>query len=100
MSGSDSIFHTFAARLADHLTRAAPDPAAARQAMISTIYAQATVVFGGERIYGPRTNRVERDQARERIRLALQAGEKPQEIAARERVSVRTVRRARGQVRP
>lgn len=97
----ESLFHTFAVALAQRLVRRdAPNREAEYLSLVSLIYAQAAAVFGGERIYGPRTNHVEAEQARARIAMALQAGESAQEIARREGVTDRHVRKLRGTIRP
>lgn len=98
----ESLFHTFASALAAHLTRHSPNRESEYLTLVSLIYAQAAAVFGGERIYGPRTNQVEREQARERIAIALEAGESPTRIAEREGVDPSHVRRIRrrGTIRP
>lgn len=98
----ESLFHSFATALAERLTRNSPNREAEYLTLVSVIYAQAAAIFGGERIYGPRTNPVEMEQSRERITLALQAGEPQQQIARREGVSVSLVKklRRRGTIRP
>jgi hypothetical protein len=99
----DSLFHAFATRLAQRLAGHGPNREAEYLTWVSVIYSVAADCFGGERIYGPQTNRVEREQARARIALALEAGEPDQEIARREAVSrslVRKVRQQRGTIRP
>ena len=96
----DSLFHAFATRLAQRLAGHGPNREAEYLTWVSVIYSVAADCFGGERIYGPQTNRVEREQARARIALALQAGEPATEIAKREGTTPRTVRRVRGQLRP
>ena len=68
--------------------------------LVSVIYAVAADCFGGERIYGPQVNRVEREQARARIAQALESGEPPALIARREGVTDRHVRKVRGTIRP
>jgi hypothetical protein len=96
----DSLFHAFAAALAERLARDRPNREAEYLSLVSLIYAQAAAVFGGERIYGPRLNHVELAQSRERIVRALEAGEPPGAIAQREGVTPRHVRRLRGTIRP
>lgn len=96
----ESLFHNFATALAERLTRNSPNREAEYRTLVSVIYAQAAAIFGGERIYGPRTNQVEMEQSRERITLALQAGEPPAQIARREGVTERHVRKVRGTIRP
>ena len=96
----ESLFHSFAVRLAQRLTQNGPNREAEYLHWVSIIYAVAGDCFGGERIYGPRTNRIEMQQAHARIAQALEGGEPPTQIAKREGVSARTVRRARGQIRP
>ena len=100
MNQRDSLFHAFATRLAERLARNSPNREAEYLTWVSVIYSVAADCFGGERIYGPQTNRVEREQARVRIALALEAGEPATEIAKREGTTPRTVRRIRGQFRP
>jgi hypothetical protein len=102
MARDTGLFHTFACALADRLTRNALNREAEYLTMVSLIYAQAASVFGGERIYGPRTNQVEREQARLRIAQAIQAGEPSSLIAKREGVDPSLVRRIRrrGTIRP
>lgn len=100
MARDTSLFHAFACALADRLTRNALNREAEYLTMVSLIYAQAASVFGGERIYGPRTNQVEREQARLRIAQAIEAGEPPAVIARREGVTDRHVRKVRGTIRP
>jgi hypothetical protein len=98
----DSLFHSFAVRLAQRLTQDGPNKESEYLHWVSIIYAVASDCFGGERIYGPRTNRVEMEQARARIACALDAGETPTEIARREGVSrelASKVRRQRGTIR-
>ena len=90
-------------RLADRLTRDAPDRDAAYLAMVSTICSVFSEACGGEWVYVPRGNAVERLQARQRIALALEAGEPSPQIAAREGVDpslVRRIRRLRGTIGP
>lgn len=98
----ESLFHTFASALAERLTRHSPNREAEYLTLVSVIYAQAAAVFGGERIYGPRTNPVELEQSRRRIAAAVQAGEPATAIATREGVSVSLVKkvRRRGTIRP
>lgn len=96
----ESLFHAFASALADRLTRNSPNREAEYLALVSVIYAQAAAVFGGERIYGPRTNHVDAEQSRVRIASALQAGDTPAQIAKREGVTERHVRKVRGTIRP
>jgi hypothetical protein len=100
----ESLFHTFASSLARHLARDSPHPEAAYLTLVSVIYAQAAAIFGGERVYGPRTNQVELELARERITSALQSGETPTQIAKREGVSRELAnklrRRLRGTIEP
>jgi hypothetical protein len=96
----ESLFHAFATRLARRLARNSPQHEAEYLTWVSVIYAVAADTFGGERIYGPQTNRVEREQARARIALALEAGEPPAQIAQREGVTDRHVRKLRGTIRP
>lgn len=101
MNPAKSLFHAFALRLAEQLTRDSPDPDAAYLAMVSTIYAHAAAVCGGEWVYVPHTNRIEQEQARARIAQALEAGEHPGAIADREGISrslVRKVRKSRGTI--
>lgn len=90
--------------MADHLTRNSPNREQAYLAMASTLYALAAEVCPGEWVYIPHTNRIEREQARERIALALDSGAPVAEIAQRENVSralVHKVRnRQRGTIRP
>lgn len=97
---SNSLFHSFATALAERLTRSAVNREAEYLTMVSLIYSQAAAVFGGERIYGPRTNQVEREQARLRIAQAVMAGEPTTVIARREGVTDRHVRKVRGTIRP
>jgi DNA invertase Pin-like site-specific DNA recombinase len=96
----DSLFHAFATRLAQRLAGHGPHREAEYLTWVSVIYSVAADCFGGERIYGPQTNRVEREQARARIAMALEAGEPAEQIARREGTTPRTVRRIRGQLRP
>jgi len=96
----DSLFHAFATRLAERMARHSPNREAEYLTWVSVIYAVAADCFGGERIYGPQVNRVEREQSRLRIATALQAGEPATEIARREGVSDRHVRKVRGTIRP
>ncbi len=99
----DSLFHAFATRLAQRLAGHGPNREAEYLTWVSVIYSVAADCFGGERIYGPQTNRVEREQARARIALAIQAGEPATQIARREGVDpslVRRIRRQRGTIRP
>jgi len=95
-----SLFDAMLLRMAERMTRDSPDRDRAYLAMVSTLYAVAAEVCGGEWVYVPQTNRVEREQSRERIALALEAGEPATEIAKREGTTPRTVRRIRGQFRP
>ena len=95
-----SLFHTFASALAERLTRNSPNREAEYLTLVSMIYAQAAAVFGGERIYGPRTNPIEMEQSRARIAAAIESGAEPVDIAARERVHPSTVRRIRARIRP
>lgn len=88
--------------LADYVTRGAP-PAnrdAAYLTIMSLIYATWARVAGGEWVYVPRTNRAELEQARLRIAQAVHAGEPPAQIARREGVTERHVRKVRGTIRP
>ena len=90
-------------RLADRLTRDAPDRDAAYLAMVSTICSVFSEACGGEWVYVPRGNAVERQQVRERIVLALESGDTPTQIAKREGVSrqlASKVRRLRGTIGP
>ena len=96
----DSLFHAFATRLAERMARNSPNREAEYLTWVSVIYSVAADCFGGERIYGPQTNRVEREHVRQRIAIALQSGEPATEIARREGTTPRTVRRIRGQLRP
>jgi hypothetical protein len=98
----DSLFHTFATRLAEYVARNSPHREAEYLTWVSVIYAMAADCFGGERVYGPRTNRGERQLVRERITMAIEAGETPDQIAKREGVTPRHVRklRQRGTIRP
>lgn len=98
----DSLFHAFASALAERLTRNSPNREAEYLTLVSMIYAQAAAVFGGERIYGPRTNPIELEQSRGRIASALEAGEPTAVVAKREGVSVSLVKkiRRRGTIRP
>lgn len=96
----ESLFHAFATALAERLSRHSANREAEYLSLVSVIYAQAAAIFGGERIYGPQTNRVEREQARARIARALLDGESPAQIARRENVSERHVRKVRGTIRP
>lgn len=98
----ESLFHAFASALAAHLTRHSPNREAEYLTLVSLIYAQAAAVFGGERIYGPRTNQVEREQARMRIAKAIESGEPSAQVARREGVSLSLVKkvRRRGTIRP
>ena len=102
MAARDSLFHSFASALAERLTRDSPNREAEYLTLVSLIYAQAAAVFGGERIYGPRTNQVELEQSRQRIAQALDAGETTAVVARREGVSVSLVKkvRRRGTIRP
>lgn len=99
-SPRESLFHAFATRLAERMARNSPNREAEYLTWVSVIYAVAADCFGGERIYGPQVNRVEREQTRERIALAIQAGELPTQIAKREGVTERHVRKVRGTIRP
>lgn len=96
----DSLFHAFASALAERITRHSPNREAEYLTLVSMIYAQAAAVFGGERIYGPRTNPIELEQSRTRIAQSLQSGETPAQIARREGVTERHVRKIRGTIRP
>lgn len=90
-------------RLADHLTRDAPNREQAYLAMVGTICAVFSEACGGEWVYVPRSNAVERHLARERIVQALENGEGPTRIAQREGVDaslVRRIRRHRGTIGP
>lgn len=98
MNPAKSLFHGFALRLAERLTRDSPQPDAAYLAMVSTIYAMAAEACGGEWVYVPQGNAVERLQARERIALAVKNGEATDAVAKREGVHPRTVRRIRGHI--
>ena len=104
MNPAKSLFHAIVLRMADRLTRDSPDRDRAYLAMVSTLYAVAAEVCGGEWVYIPQTNRVELEQARERIAMALDSGSPVAEIAQRENVSralVHKVRnRRRGTIRP
>lgn len=87
--------------LADYVTRGAP-PAnrdAAYLTIMSLIYATWARVAGGEWVYVPRTNHAELEQARVRISQAITSGEPPAQIARREGLTERHVRRLRGQIR-
>jgi hypothetical protein len=98
----DSLFHAFATRLALRMAGHGPNREAEYLTWVSVIYSVAADCFGGERIYGPQTNRVEREQARQRIAIALQNGDAPTQIAQREGVDPSLVRRIRrrGTIRP
>lgn len=93
MNPAKSLFHAIVLRVADRLTRDNPNREQAYLAMISTIYAVAAEVCGGEWVYIPQTNRIETERARDRIALALEAGEEPAKIAKREGVHRETVHR-------
>lgn len=93
-----SLFHAFACRLAEHLTRDSPDPEIAYLSMVSTIYSAAASVAGGEWVYMPRENVVELEQRRQRIANAVAIGEAPDDVARREGVHRRTVRRIVGRI--
>jgi hypothetical protein len=95
MNPAKSLFHAFALRLAERLTRDSPDPDQAYLAMVSTIYSQAAAVCGGEWVYVPQSNVAEIQQSRARIANALKAGEPTSAIAKREGVDVSLVRRIR-----
>lgn len=99
MNPAKSLFHAIVLRMADRLTRDSPDRDRAYLAMVSTLYAVAAEVCGGEWVYIPHTNRIEREQSRERIALALDAGEPASQIARREGVTERHVRKVRGTIR-
>jgi hypothetical protein len=96
----DSLFHAFATRLAQRLAGHGPNREAEYLTWVSVIYSVAADCFGGERIYGPQTNLVEREQARARIAAAVMAGDEPGAIAKREAVHPSTVRRIRARIRP
>jgi hypothetical protein len=96
----DSLFHAFATRLALRMAGHGPNREAEYLTWVSVIYSVAADCFGGERIYGPQTNLAERERARQRIAIALQNGEPPTEIARREGVTDRHVRKLRGTFRP
>ena len=100
MNPARSLFHGIALRLAERLTRDSPNPEQAYLAMVSTIYSVAAEVCGGEWVYVPQSNVIEREQARARIAMALEAGDAPTQIAKREGVGRTTVRRIRGQIGP
>lgn len=91
-------------RLADRLTRDAPNRDQAYLAMVATICSVFAEACGGEWVYVPRTNAIERDIVRERIAQALDAGETPTQIARREGVSrelaSKVKRRLRGTIGP
>ena len=95
MNPAKSLLHACALRLADRLTRNSPQPEQAYMAMVSTIYSVFSEVCGGEWVYVPKINAVDREQSRERIALALQAGEPTNQIARREGVDASLVRRMR-----
>lgn len=101
-SPRESLFHAFATRLAERMARNSSNREAEYLTWVSVIYAVAADCFGGERIYGPRVNRIEREQARERIVKALEDGQATAEVARRERVSVSLVKKMRrtGTIRP
>jgi len=94
-----SLFHAFALGLAERLTRGNADQSA-YLAMVSTIYSVASSVAGGEKVYFPGTNLAERQLASRRIVEAIQHGESPAQIARREGVSDRHIRKVRGTIRP
>lgn len=96
----ESLFHTFADRLAQRMASHGPNREAEYLTWYSVICAVAADCFGGERIYGPRINQVELQQSRMRIAASLQAGEPPAQIARREGVTERHVRKVRGTIRP
>jgi hypothetical protein len=95
MNLAKSLFHAFAHRLAEHLTRDSPEPDVAYMAMVGTIYSIAASVCGGEWVYVPQGNIVERAESRKRITVALDAGEPAAAIAKREGVDPSLVRRMR-----
>jgi hypothetical protein len=95
----DSLFHSFALRMARLVVGDGPNREAEYLHWVSVIYSVARDCFGGERIYGPQTNRVEREQARQRIAAALQSGCPTKEIAMREGVSRELVQKVRNRIR-
>jgi len=99
-----SLFETFLRAVADHYTRDNPNREEAYLSMVSTLYALAAAQCGGEWVYVPRTNAVEWQQTHQRIVKALQSGDTPTQIAAREGVSrelaAKVRRRLRGTIGP
>ena len=101
---TESLFHmlldAMAATGAEMLTEPGENRRAMYLTLMSIFYAKAANVAGGEWVYVPGTNRIDREQARSRIVLALQAGEAPTQIAKKEGVTERHVRKLRGTLRP
>jgi len=99
---SESLFSTFvrdaAAALTRRLAAGLPEPQrqAFRDAAEHVLFERAASVLGGERVYAPQRS----PAARQRMIQALQGGADMGDVARAENVSVRTVRRLRGQIRP
>lgn len=97
----ESLFSLFvndaAEHLANRLAAGMPEPQAQafRAAATHVLRERAASVFGGERVYAPRTSGENRDERRGRIAAALERREPLPEIARREGVSLRLVQKIR-----
>lgn|SRR5574337_51257 len=93
--GNDSMFTRFVSAAADRLAADHRIPhaerAAFRLAAQLVIVAQASAIFGGERIYAPRRPQITRAERDARVLTALAGGEAAASIARRERITVRWV---------
>jgi hypothetical protein len=71
-----------------------------RQTVRSVIEAELSRLFPGEqlRMYIPKFGSAQRKERDERIAAAIAAGEAPDDIAKRESITVRHVRRLRGRI--
>jgi Mor family transcriptional regulator len=95
MTRQPSILARVISASAESLAQRLQVPAANRQAFVDTaeavLAAQWSTLFGGEivrvRFYAPKESQHQREQRRQRIVAALQAGEAPRAIAKREGVT-------------
>jgi hypothetical protein len=103
---SESLFATFvrdaAAALTRRLAAGLPEPQrqAFRDAAEHVLFERAASVLGGEKVYAPQRSPAAAQEMRQRMIQALQRGAEMGDVARAENVSVRTVRRLRGQIRP
>lgn len=95
-----TLVGTLAERVAMHPSIPAENRDALRETARSVIAGELQRMFGGDqlRMYVPRVSAEQRQERDERIGDALEDGAPPDEVAKRERLSDRHVRRLRGRI--